>query len=106
MALLSKILGSVAVPSSGTRVQITPNKIGCSGIIFQASSANSGKIYVGDITVTSSNGVAIGPGESFTLSAQSIDGVADCELILSDYYVDADTNGNTVRIHYLTVRTS
>lgn len=105
MAQLSKILAPVTVATAGTRVQITSSKLGASGIIFQANSANTGKIYIGDNTVTSSNGMAIGPGESFTITSQSIDGNMDAELILSDFYVDADTSGNSIRIQYLTVRT-
>lgn len=104
MAQKSRILGLVTVTLSGTRVQITSSQIGCGGIIFQASSSNSGKVYIGDNTVTSSNGIALGPGESFTVSGHSLDGNMDSELVLSDYWADADTNGNSVRVHYLGVR--
>lgn len=104
MAQISKILSPVSVVTAGTPVQITPTKLGCSGIVFQAHPSNSGKIYVGDSTVTSANGISIGPGESFAISSQSIDGNMDAELILSDYWVDADTSGNIVKIQYLTVR--
>jgi len=104
MAQKSRPLAPVTVSVAGTRVQITSSASGCGGIIFQANSANTGKIYVGDSTVTSSNGIAIGPGESYTIASQSLDGVMDAELILSDYYLDADTSGNSCRIQYLTVR--
>lgn len=104
MAQKSRILGLVTVTLAGTRVQVTSSSIGCGGIIFQASSSNSGKVYIGDSTVTSSNGIALGPGESFTVAGHSLDGNMDSELILSDYWVDADTNGNSVRVHYLGVR--
>lgn len=104
MAQLSKPLAPVTVVTAGVRVQITASASGCSGIIFQANDANTGKIYIGDNTVTSSNGIFIGPGQTYVVSSQSLDGVMDAELILSDYYLDADTSGNSCRVHYLTVR--
>ena len=104
MAQKSKILGAGAVATAGVRVQITSSNLACSGVIFQASTGNTGKLYVGDSTVTSSNGISLSPGETYTIASQSLDGVMDAELILSDFWIDADTNGNSVKIHYLTVR--
>lgn len=104
MAQKSKILSPVTVSNAGTRVQITSSDIAASGIIFQANPANTGRTYIGDSTVTSSNGMSLGPGEIFSVSSQSLDGVMDAEINLSDYWVDADVSGNSVRIQYLTVR--
>lgn len=104
MAQKSTILSPVTVATAGTRVQITSSNLGASGIVFQAGPSNTGRVYIGDSTVSSSNGVSLGPGEIFAVSSQSLDGVMDAELILSDYWVDADVSGNSVRVQYLTVR--
>lgn len=104
MAQLSKILSPVSVASAGTRVRLTTSKLGASGIIFQANASNTGNIYIGDVTVTSSNGMALAPGDTLTISSQSLDGIMDSELLLNDFWLDADTAGNSVRVQYLTAR--
>lgn len=101
MAQKSIILGVVAVTTAGTRKQISTDSKACYAIVLQANSSNTGKIYVGDSTVTSSNGIELSAGDSLTISPQSINGGSDTEINLTDVYIDAQVSGESVRVHYL-----
>lgn len=103
MAQKSKILTPITIASAGTRQQITASDIAAYSIIFQADDLNTGKVYVGDSTVTSANGIELAPGETYGIDAAEI---GDREIILSDFWVDTQTNGNVIKIQYLTSRGS
>jgi hypothetical protein len=98
MILKNKILGAVVVDAAGTSEQITASAISVYAVFIQAEPTNTGKIYVGDSTVTSSNGVVLSPGCAYTIDAKEW-GVN--EILLSDIYVDAATSGDEVRVQYL-----
>lgn len=100
MAQKSKILAPVTIDTAGTREAITALELGALSVVIQADSLNTGKIYVGDSTVTSANGIEVAAGEAFVLTPAE----GDKEVILSDIYVDTETNGNVVRIQYLSSR--
>jgi hypothetical protein len=103
MAQKSIILTPITIAAAGTRQRLTSTSTGIYAIIFQADDLNTGKIYVGDSSVSSSNGVSLAAGDVYVIEASDF---GDKELDLSDYYVDTATNGNVVKIQYLTVRAS
>lgn len=101
MSQKTKILTAVTISSAGTRQQITTSNIAAMSVIIQADSLNTGKIYIGDSTVTSSNGIELSAGDSFILNPEFL---GEREVTLSDIYVDTETNDNIARIQYLTSR--
>ncbi len=103
MAQKSKILAPVTIASAGTRQQITASEIAVYSVIFQADDLNTGDIYIGDSTITAANGIELAAGETYVIDAVD---VGEREIILSDFWVDTETNNNVLKIQYLTVRGS
>lgn len=81
--------GSVAVPLKLTSLPAT-------SIIIQAEYTNIGRISIGDSAVTTSTGIEIGPGDTFTLSIESVSKVGEFDL--ADVYVVSNTAGDSVRV--------
>lgn len=77
------------VTTAGTRVQLATNT--CLGVIVKAKSTNTGLIYVGDVTVTSSNGFILSAGESVTLAISNT----------NKAYIDSSVNGEGVSYIYI-----
>jgi len=93
---------SVTVSSSGTRVAFTTAPTPLKSILIHANSGNSGNVYVGDSSVTTSNCPPIAAGKTLELKfRESADETAGD---LMDFYVDADNNGNGIT--YLVVQLS
>ena len=91
--------GTITVSSAGTRVACSSATLPVASVLIQADVSNSGYLYVGDVTVTSSNGIALSAGDAIEYSID-VNGRAD-ELDLKDIYLDAQTNGNKGRITVL-----
>jgi hypothetical protein len=104
MIYKTKILGAVTVTSAGTRVQLTASDIAAYAVLIQANPANTGNIFVGDSTVSSSNGAILEPGDFFVVEPDISEEMD--EVNLSDIYIDAATNNDSVRVQYMTVRGS
>lgn len=94
-------LTPVTIDTAGTREAISGSSVRCKSVIISADSLNTGKVYVGDSSVSSTNGVELSAGEDIILDADYL-GNAEDELDLSDIYVDTASNGNKVRIQYFT----
>lgn len=81
--------GSQTVATAGTRVQLSAISVPCKKVTIQSlysnSGANGGVIFVGDNTVSSSNGIAIPPYGSVVLTVNNLNLV----------YLDASDN-NTI----------
>lgn len=95
-----KPLGNVTVTTAGSRVRLTTSDIPATSIAIVADPLNTLNVYVGDSTVSASTGFPLAPGDVMPLSADRTRGYSE-EMMLSDIYVDADTNGNKVRVFYL-----
>lgn len=96
LELVTKSL--VTVAAAGTRVQITTT-VGdmVNSVSLQASSGNSGIIFVGGSTVDSTNGHELAAGEVLVINA--FDRPTNLEeLDLSKLWVDAATSADTVRV--------
>jgi len=59
--------GSKAVTTAGTRVQLSSTQILVVSLSIQASSSNTGVIYVGGPTISSTRGVALSAGDTLAL---------------------------------------
>lgn len=97
----SKILAAVTIATAGTPQPLTSNNIAAFSIAVQADPTNTNNVYVGDSTINSSNGHVLEPGAAIAISGEK-NGID--EVFLNDVFVDTDTNGNKVRIQYLTSR--
>lgn len=100
MAVIIKTIEDVAVASAGTAQQISSSNRPVISITFQAHPSNTGNIYVGDSDVASDRGYALGAGEAIEFVGDPRFRAAD-EFILSDFYADADVNGEKVKVEYI-----
>lgn len=74
-------LSPVTVVTAGTRVQISSSDISTSLVTVVADSLNSGKVYLGDSAVTSSNGIELSAGQSVSISPSDIRGITDAVVL-------------------------
>jgi hypothetical protein len=84
--------GTTDVGTAGTAVQVSNTRRRVLSVTFIARAGNTGNVYVGDSTVSSTNGVELQQGQSFTFNPGSM-GVS---IPFSDFYVDAANNGDDV----------
>lgn len=82
--LTTPIPGKTTVVTSGTRVQLASNT--CKTVVIKAGLANTGTIYLGDVTVASTAGLELAAGDSYSAD------VSNTNL----FYVDASSNGQLV----------
>ena len=82
------VIGTISVSSAGTRVQ-NGTSGNVRGIMWRARADNTGIVYVGYSTVSSTYGVAISPGDAFTVLFEGYEK-------LQNWYADAATNGDKV----------
>lgn len=75
--------GQITVSTSGTRVPLA-GSTAVVAVVVQALSTNTGSIWIGDSTVTVSNGFELQPGQSTGIAIDN----------LSKVFVDATTNGD------------
>ena len=80
------VFGQTVVTTAGTRVQLATNTVLTQGIVITAKSGNSGNIFIGDVTVTSSNGYILTAGASVTVIGDNI----------AKIYIDSAQNGEGV----------
>lgn len=95
--------GSKTVTTAGTRVALATSDTWVIGLQLAAPAANSGVIYLGDVTVASTNGrvIAAGGTVNFTDITGTSPEVEDVPQInLKDTYVDAATNGDKITFNY------
>ncbi len=82
-------IGTVTVESAGTRVPLVSSGNAVSAVSFKAREANAGKVFVGDDSVSSSDGYELAPGDELTVSfRESVD--------LRRFYVDAAEDNDRV----------
>ena len=93
-------LAELTIPTAGTAVQANANPIQAAAVAFEADKDNTGYIYIGLSDVSSNKYIAaLKKGEQLEFEASIIHGNTDA-YIVSDYYIDTETNGNTVHISY------
>ena len=89
--------GTVTVSSAGTAVQFEATGISVRSIYILAPDTNSGLIYLGSSTVSSSSGSRMAPGKALTLSVVP----GELPINMSQLYVDAASSGD--KIEYLAI---
>lgn len=93
-------LAELTIPTAGTAVQASATPTQAAAISFEADKDNTGYIYIGLSDVSSDKYIAaLKRGEQLEFEASIISGNTE-NYILSDYYIDTETNGNTVHISY------
>ena len=105
MAIIPKLL-TKTVATAGTRVEVTTSTtILPTSIYFEALATNTGYIYIGDSTVSSTVYFArLSPGQGFTFSSDGVGGsgrVGSIGFQLSAFYVDSSVSGEKVQVTYM-----
>lgn len=92
-----KTIAEVTVTTGGTRVALSASAVKVYACSVQSLSTNTGTQYIGDSTVSSSNGMILGPGD-----VAELDGPPGArephQFDLSDIYVDSSTNNAKFRV--------
>lgn len=88
-------LGPV-VTVANTRVPVSTGPLAVRSVILQAAPTNVGVCVVGDETVTSENGMLLGPGDSMTLAAENDSRYNDFDL--SDVFILSTSSDNKVKV--------
>lgn len=97
MLFASLFDGTATVTTAGTRVQLSATQILAVSVSIQAKAANTGVIYVGGPTISSSRGVALSAGDTLALLPMARH---------NEYYdlraiwLDASVNGEGVAYAY------
>ena len=86
---MSLPMGTVTVATAGTRVLVVASGNAVSAVSFKARASNAGPVYIGDNTVSSSNGYRLEPGDEITLTFRQV-------IDLRRFYVDAANNNDKV----------
>lgn len=105
MAAYPITLPVVTVTTAGTAVPLSATQIFASTIVIEADTLNTGNIYWGGVDVSATKGNTLVAEQSNTLTADllryDLSHGNNQKLDLSQIYVDADTNGNKVRVSYM-----
>ena len=86
----------ITVSVGGTAVQVSTDVIAVTSLTLQAAFNNTGKVVVGDSTVTPAIGMEVPPGDTVTITADNISKGSE-EFLLSEVWINSSTAGNTVR---------
>lgn len=97
---------TVTVTTAGTRVQaITDSDYKPTSIYFEALGTNTGYIYVGLSTVSSTVHISrLSAGEGIEIKADGIGGhgrIGSTGIQASAFYVDSSVSGEKVQVTYL-----
>jgi hypothetical protein len=92
---------TLTMTNAGQAYQVSATTKRALTVTFEADNLNSGKIYIGDSSVTTSNGITLGPGESVSITTDpsSISGF-NSSVKMDSFYCISSNAGNVVRIHY------
>lgn len=97
MARKIKTFPVVTCAVSNTPVQVYPDVWWVLNVTIQAESTNTGNIYVGDETVTTTTGVPVAPGDTCEIDVP-VGGRNFDEISLNDIYIVSSTSGNKARV--------
>ncbi len=98
-AVRIKSLPQVTVATSGTEVAIAGNTVqNVVKVFLYAPAGNTGTVFIGDDTVTTTLGIAIEKGTRYEIAAP-VGQYLDVQKI----YVDAATNGDKLNVAVLQV---
>jgi hypothetical protein len=91
------------VTTAGTRVALASSATLAVSVMIQAKSTNTGPIYIGGSTVSSTSyGARLTAGNSLSIEMPDMGMGGSYEVDLSEIYIDAGTNGEGVSVVYYT----
>jgi hypothetical protein len=82
--------GEKDVATSGSAVPLVATSTSCVDVLIQSKNDNTGNIYVGGGSVSSSNGVCLYPSESIAINIDNLD----------EIYIDSSVSGEGVVFTY------
>ena len=89
------------VTAAGTQEQLSTSNIKVLAVTISAERSNTGFIYVGDSTVSSTNyGVDLDAADSVTFTAPDM-GIKHGNISLEDIWIDCSVSGDGVAAMYL-----
>lgn len=91
------------VTTAGTRVQLSTSVIYAYGLKVKALAANTGIMYVGDVTVSATAGYPLPAGEEYAPLRDMPESLKGLPVDLSQVYVDASVSGEKVAFTYFEV---
>lgn len=97
MAIKLKTFPEVTVTQAGVRQRLSDTPVLVYDVSVESLSTNTGTQYIGDETVTSSNGHAFGPSDIAIVKPPS-GSREPMQFDLMDVFVDSTTNGAKFRI--------
>lgn len=90
------------VTTAGTRVQVSTTDTVITSLVIQADPTNTGKIYVGDSSVSSTQAsAALAAGQAFTIDPDASGRSGQEEYVLSDFWIDSSVSGEKAYISYI-----
>ena len=90
-----------AVATAGTRERLTDLNRTAPAVTIQAKSGNTGKVYIGNNQVSSTNGFELSAGDSITLDSEVL-GLANAIIRLDEIWLDVATSTDGVIALFLT----
>jgi len=105
-AAITPIHTTKTVTTAGTEIQATSSTtIKPSSVYFEAAAANTGYIYIGLSTVTSTVYIArLSAGQGFTITSDALGAntrLSASGIQLSAIYIDSSVNGEKVQMTYM-----
>ena len=93
---------TVNVTTAGTRVPLSGTSLKVVSFVIQVKPANTGNIYFGASTVSSTVGLVLESASAgVTPPSISVESPNNYDLVdLADFYLDAETNGEGVQLMY------
>lgn len=95
--------GAKTVTTAGTRVALSSSDLWVTGLKLSAPAANSGVVYIGDVSVAASNGYVMSAGAQVDFKDLAGSSPAPSDVArfnLKNMYVDAATNGDKLTFCY------
>lgn len=97
MAVKLTTLDPVTVVVGGTPYPLFPSDLRVVSLTVVADAANVGNVYIGDQSVSASNGTPLGPQDS-ALIETPVRPSGNEEFLVNEVYVTSSTSGNKVRV--------
>ncbi len=99
------INATVTVTTAGTRAQVNSGAgLLPTSIYFEAATANTGKIFIGLVDVSSTKYIAcLAAGQGFSVTSDGIGGhgrLSGIGLKLAAFYADCSVSGEKVQVTY------
>lgn len=86
------------ISTTGSAQQVDPSQKGgsCTAFVIRAPLTNTGKVFIGDASVTTGTGHQLDPGDEITYERASQTGQAFFQQRPSDFFVWIVTSGDVV----------